>query len=156
MQPITSMGVMPYEQVFLQKRQNASIPAIIHQNDERVPIPEVPAQTMQELQEDEPLRRTPPDVEYGEPHSLDPQEGPVHSVSEFGDNLRHPEQMIEVAPPLGSSRIMPAGLGSEKTAPGANRLSDYSPEMAQNGGEFMSGIMAFDGSDDSGIGYSMI
>jgi hypothetical protein len=156
MQSISNMGVMPMDEMIQQKNQNVAIPAMVEQQVERVPIPEVPAQTKQDLEEDEPLRRTPPDVEYGEPHSLDPHGGPVHSVSEFGDNLRHPEQMIEVAPPLGTSRMVPSGLGSEKTAPGNNRPSEYSSEMAQNGGEFMSGIMAFDGTDGGGIGYSMI
>jgi hypothetical protein len=131
-------------------------PAPIQPPQEAVPLPHVPAQTEEDLREPEPLQQTPPDVEYGEPQYMDPHEGPIHSMSEFGDNLRHPEQMIEVAPPLGTSRIVPAGLGSEKSAPGGNRPADYTPEMAQNGGEFMSGIMAFDGTDGGGIGYSMI
>ena len=144
----------------MQSAQNTTVqpvrPAPIQHQVERVPVPQVPAQVEEDLRHDEPLYQTPPDVEYGEPEHMDPHEGPVHSMSEFGDNLRHPEQMIEVAPPLGTSRIVPAGLGSEKSAPGGNRSSEYAPEMAQNGGEFMSGIMAFDGSDGGGIAYSMI
>lgn len=131
-------------------------PAPLRASVEAVPMPQVPAQTEEDMREDEPLQQTPPDKQQEEPHYADPHEGPVHSMSEFGDNLRHPEQMIEVAPPLGTSRIVPSGLGSEKSAPGGNRPSDYTPEMAQNGSEFMSGIMAFDGSDGGGIGYSMI
>jgi hypothetical protein len=131
-------------------------PAPIYPSQEVVPMPSVPAQTEEDLREPEPLQQTPPDAEYGEPHHIDPLERPVHSISNFGDNLRHPEQTIEVAPPLGTSRIVPSGLGSEKSAPGGNRPTDYTPEMAQNGGEFMSGILAFDGSDGGGIGYSMI
>lgn len=153
-------GTMPQEPEFAQRPTSipSAQPASIRQqyHVEAVPIPHIPAQTEQEVQQDEPLRQTPPDVEYGEPQHMDPLEGPVHSSSEFGDNLRHPEQMIEMAPPLGTSRIVPAGLGSEQTAPGGNRPSQFTPEMAQNGAEFMSGIVAFDGSDGGGIAYSMI
>ncbi len=137
--------------------QPVSHPAVIQRQVESVPVPHIPAQTDEEVQQDaEPIRQTPPDAEYNEPHYMDPLEGTVHSSSEFGDNLRHPEQMIEIAPPLGTSRIVPAGLGSEESAPGGNTPSQFTPEMAQNGGEFMSGILAFDGSDGGGIGYSMI
>lgn len=135
----------------------ASISSVIKPHTESLPIPRIPAQTEEEVQQDaEPVRQTPPDVDYNEPHYMDPLEGPVHSSSEFGDNLRHPEQMIEIAPPLGTSRIIPAGLGTDETAPGGNHPSQFTPEMAQNGGEFMSGIVAFDVSDGGGIGYSMI
>lgn len=147
-------GTVPQEQSVQGTQPPLAIP--VQAPVEKVPMPKVPAQTEEDLRADEPLRETPPDVEYGEPQYMDPLEGPVHSVSEFGDNLRHPEQMIEVAPPLGTSRIVPAGLGSEESAPGGNRPSEYAPEMAQNGGEFMSGIMAFDLTDGGGIGYSMI
>ena len=149
----SEFGVVPQE---YQQMPSVPVQVQVQAPVEKVPMPKVPAQTEEDLRADEPLRETPPDVEYGEPQYMDPLEGPVHSMSEFGDNLRHPEQMIEVAPPLGTSRIVPAGLGSEESAPGGNRPSDYAPEMAQNGGEFMSGIMAFDLSDGGGIGYSMI
>lgn len=159
-QGLVATGVLPMDEMQMESAHNTTVqpvrPAPIQQLIERVPVPNVTAQPEEDLRQDEPLAQTPPDVEYGEPQSIDPQEGPVHSMSEFGDNLRHPEQMIEVAPPLGTSRIVPGGLGSEKTAPGGNRPSEYAPEMAQNGGEFMSGIMAFDGTDGSGIAYSMI
>ncbi len=155
-----TFGALPQEPAFVQQTQNVPVarPAPIQQHrPEPVPVPQIPAQTEQEVQQDEePLRQTPPDAQYGEPHHMDPLEGPVHSSSEFGDNLRHPEQMIEMAPPLGTSRVMPAGLGSENSAPGGNQPSQFTPEMAQNGGEFMSGIVAFDVSDGGGIGYSMI
>ncbi len=153
-------GTLPQEPSFVQHVQNVprARPAPIQSHRiEPVPVPQIPAQTEQEVQMDEePLRQTPPDAQYGEPQHIDPLEGPVHSSSDFGDNLRHPEQMIEMAPPLGTSRIMPAGLGSENTAPGGNQPSQFTPEMAQNGGEFMSGISAFDGTDGGGIAYSMI
>jgi hypothetical protein len=54
-------------------------------------------------------------------------------------------------------RVPAAGLGSDELpSHGGHQSVQYSPEMAQNGGEFMSGIFAFDGTDGGGIGYSMI
>lgn len=132
-----------------------AVPAPIHEEPQAVPPPTVAGQTRDQLMEDEPLLQTPPDVQYSEPVHNDPMEGPVHSDSLFGDNLRHPEQMFEVAPPLGSGRVAASGLGSERSSQGGNQSVRFAPEMAQNGGEFMSGISAFDGSD-GGIGYSMI
>ncbi len=133
-----------------------AVPAPIYEEPQPVPPPAVVGQTKEQLMEREPLQQTPPDAHYSEPMSNDPLEGPVHSESLFGDNLRHPEQMFEVAPPLGSGRIVQSGLGSERSSQGGNDSVRFAPEMAQNGGEFMSGISAFDMSDGGGIGFSMI
>lgn len=121
-----------------------------------LPMPVVVGQTEQELRDTRPVSETPPTVQYMEPEATDPLEGTVNSESEFGDNLRHPEQMIEMQPPLGSMRVPASGLGSEEGSVGGNLSVQYSSEMAQNGAEFMHGIFAFDGSDAGGIGYSMI
>jgi hypothetical protein len=51
--------------------------------------------------------------------------------------------------------VIPSGLGSETSNNGGNRPQMYTPEMAQNGGEFMSGIFAYDTSE-GGIGYSLV
>ena len=119
-------------------------------------MPHVVGQTEEDLKGLSPLTETPPPVEYAEPEAMDPLEHQVTSESEFGDNLRHPEQMIEIAPPMGSMRVPAAGLGSEGSSVGGNQSVQYTPEFATNGGEFMNGIFAFDGSDAGGIGYSMI
>jgi hypothetical protein len=96
---------------------------------------------------------TPPSIEYPDPEAIDPMEQVVNSESEFGDNLRHPEQTIEMQPPIGSLRAISS---DEPPSMGGNESVQYSPELAQNGGEFMSGIFAFDGTDGGGVGYSMI
>jgi hypothetical protein len=144
------------EQLFPPSKIPPAVPATLMEEPQIVPPPPVVGQSQQELMADEPLQQTPPDVQYSEPVSNDPLEGPIHSDSLFGDNLRHPEQMFEVAPPLGSGRVVASGLGSDRSSQGGNQSVRFAPEMAQNGGEFMSGISAFDGSDGGGIGYSMI
>jgi hypothetical protein len=73
----------------------------------------------------------------------------------FGNNFRHPEQMMEMRPESNTDSIVDSGLGSRRSSSGGNNSVMYAPEMAQNGGEFMQGIVAFDGSD-SGGGYSML
>jgi hypothetical protein len=123
---------------------------------EERPMPMVVGQTEEELKMTSPLAETPPAVEYADPEAKDPLEREVHSESEFGSNLRHPEQMIEMHPPMGTMRVPAAGLGSEGGSVGGNESVQYTPEFATNGGEFMNGIFAFDGSDAGGIGYSMI
>lgn len=123
---------------------------------EEMQMPTVVGQTEEELRMTSPLAETPPSVEYAEPEAKDPLEHEVHSESEFGSNLRHPEQMIEMHPPMGTMRVATAGLGSEGSSVGGNESVQYTPEFATNGGEFMNGIFAFDGSDAGGIGYSMI
>ena len=132
-------------------------PVIQHYVDP-LPVPEVVGQTEEDLRATRPVSETPPTVTYGEPEAQDPMEGTsgINMESEFGDNLRHPEQMVEIAPPMGTMRVSASGLGSDAPPKaGGNRPVNYSPELAQNGSEFMSGIFAFDGSDD-GIGYSMV
>jgi hypothetical protein len=120
--------------------------------------PTIPAQTQQDVKETRQVSETPPTVRYAEPEAVDTLEGPVHMESEFGDNLRHPEQTIEIMPPMGSQRVAinQSGLGADHASLGGNQGISYGPEMGQNGGEFMQGIFAYDGSDGGGIGYSMI
>lgn len=119
------------------------------------PVPKVPAQTEHDLRATRQVQETPPSIQYDAPEAMDPLNRTVHMDSEFGSNLRHPEQMIERRPNAGIAGIVPSGLGSEVSRPGGNNAAGYAPEMAQNGGEFMNGISAFDGSD-GGIGYSLL
>ena len=125
---------------------------------EPLQTPTIPAQMPQDVLETRQVMETPPSIRYAEPEAKDPMEGPVHMESEFGDNLRHPEQTIEITPPMGSQRVAinQSGLGADHLSLGGNRGVAYGPEMGQNGAEFMQGIFAYDGSDGGGIGYSMI
>ena len=118
-------------------------------------MPAVPAQTEQDLRALKQHMATPPPVTYESPEATDPLNRAVYMGAEFGSNLRHPEQMIETRPHSTMERVVPSGLGSEYSGPGGNRAVGYSPEMTQNGGEFMDGISPFDCSE-SGSAYSMI
>jgi hypothetical protein len=147
----------PVETQVLKKEDLGSVSQQLDYEVQPVPVPHVVGQTEEDLRRTRPINDTPPEVQYAEPEAQDPLEGTVHSESEFGNTLRHPEQIIELHPPLGTMRVPPAGLGGQNTAMGINEGVPYSPEMAQNGGEFMQGIFAFDGSDGSGgIGFSSI
>lgn len=119
-------------------------------------VPKVPAQTEQDLRATRQVQETPPSIQYDSPEAVDPLDRTVHMDAEFGSNLRHPEQMIERRPSAGIAGIVPSGLGSEVSRPGGHNAAGYAPEMAQNGGEFMAGIAAFDGSDGGGIAFSVI
>jgi hypothetical protein len=124
----------------------------------RVPphaMPQVPGQTEDDLREPEPLQRTPPTTQYDIPEHTDPMNRTVHMAAEFGSNLRHPEQMMEAHPGVSMDSVVASGLGSEMSSPGGHQAAAYAPEMAQNGGEWMKGINAFDTSE-AGIAYSMI
>ena len=118
-------------------------------------MPHVPGQTEEDLRASEPLQATPPSVQYDAPEATDPLNRNVFMSSEFGSNLRHPEQMIEHRPANTMSGVVDSGLGSQYSSPGGNRSTGFAPEMAQNGGEFMQGIGAFD-SSDVGSAFSML
>lgn len=127
---------------------------IVHRAPSR-PMPQVPAQTEEDLRASEPLQATPPAQYYNPPEHTDPLNKTVHMSAEFGSNFRHPEQMIEAHPGVNTNDIVASGLGSEYSSPGGNQAAIYTPEMAQNGGEFMKGIGAWDASE-GGVAYSLI
>jgi hypothetical protein len=112
-------------------------------------MPRVPGQTEDDLRAPEPLQATPPTTAYNRPEHRDPMAGPVHAEAEFGSNFRHPEQMIEVAPPRGTGNIVASGLGAEVSTPGAHNAAMYEPEMVTHGGEFMKGVFAWEGGNDA-------
>jgi len=118
-------------------------------------MPSVPAQTEQDLRALKQHMETPPPVKYESPEAIDPLQRTVHMNAEFGSNLRHPEQMIEMRPAVTMKRVVASGLASEHSSPGGHTSVAYNPEMIQNGGEFMDGISAFDTSD-MGTGYALI
>jgi hypothetical protein len=123
--------------------------APIRPNEEALPHPEVPGQTEEELKTPEPLQeRVNHTIEA--PSPMDPNQID-DNAAQFGSNLRHPEAMLVKS---GSNF---ASLETEMAAGVAGRPAveqlPLSVEMAQNGGEFMKGIFAFDLSD-SGTTFS--
>jgi len=111
------------------------------------PMPVPVGMTEEDMRLPEPLQRTPPAVHYDNPEATDPLNRVAFMDAEFGSNLRHPEQMIEQRQRPGVGRIVSSGLGSERSSPGPHNAVGYSPEMVQNGGDFMTGVEAFDGAE---------
>ena len=77
----------------------------------------------------------------------DPYESNEESSS-VPERLRHPERMFQPAPSNQTHEIATAsGVASASASQAANALNAFTPEFAQNGGEFMQGIMANDTSE---------
>lgn len=119
------------------------------------PMPTPVGMTEEDMRLPEPLQRSPPATHYDPPEATDPLNRVAFMDAEFGSNLRHPEQMIEHRQKPGVGKIVSSGLGSEQSSPGPHNSSGYSPEMLQNGGDFMSGVGAFDGTEMNSS-FSMI
>lgn len=118
-------------------------------------MPHVTGQTEDDLRASEPHIATPPSTFYDAPEATDPLDKVGYMDAEFGSNLRHPEQMIERRPQRNMNQVVSSGLGSVASGPGGNNAAGYTPEMTNNGGEFMQGIIPFDSSEMGG-GFSMI
>lgn len=68
------------------------------------------------------------------------------------ERLRHPERMFQPGPDNTTHGIAEAsGIASAAASQTGNALQTFTPEFAQNGGEFMQGIMANDTSEPGGF-----
>ena len=78
---------------------------------------------------------------------------PNEESASIPERLRHPERMYQPAPSNNVREIAEAsGVASSSSAvQAANALNSFTPEFAQNGGEFMQGIMANDTSEPGGF-----
>jgi len=118
--------------------------------DEEITTPVIPGQTEEEVAAPEPLQmKVSQKVEEPEPRDT---HAPSDNIALFGSNLRHPESMISKSSSQFASleEEVSAGVASKVTRPKDVDQVPFSAEMAQNGGEFMSGIFAFDTSDSGG------
>ena len=89
------------------------------------------------------MRMAPPEIAR-DPYDM-PQESAAHP-----ERLRHPERMFQPAPSNQTHDIAVAsGVASANHASAA--LNSFTPEFAQNGGEFMQGIFANDSSEPGGF-----
>jgi len=145
LEPVQSMQV-PAE---VQAQEPPQVQAPIRENTIPVPPPEVPGQTAEDLKAPEPLQER-ASQKVDSPSPADPYDT-TDNEAQFGSNLRHPESMIAKAGPNFASleSEVAAGVAGK---PNVEKLP-FSAEMAQNGGEFMKGIFAFD-SSDSGTTFS--
>jgi hypothetical protein len=119
------------------------------------PMPEVVGQTEEDLRNPDPLQQKAPAYRYNKPQAHDSQAGDPYMEAEYGDNLRHPEAMFEPRVQQQSSYIASSGIGSHNSSPGGNYAIGYASENAQNAGEFMNGVFAFDTSFE-GSAYSAL
>lgn len=112
-----------------------------------IETPDVVGQPPEELNAPEPLQEKV--SSKAESHSaMDPYEK-QENVALFGSNLRHPEASIEKSSAnFGAlENEIVAGLASQVSKPTDLDKVQFSAEMAQNGGEFMNGIFAYDSSE---------
>ena len=73
---------------------------------------------------------------------------PNEESAAIPERLRHPERMFQPGPDNSTRGIAEAsGIASASAGQAGNALQTFTPEFAQNGGEFMQGIMANDSSD---------
>jgi hypothetical protein len=80
----------------------------------------------------------------------------VNSTVPIKDNLRHPERMFNAGGDhSGTRRAVEAGIAGDTTGAPAP-VGKFSPDFAQNGGEFMTGIFANDLTTGGGGNYSEI
>ena len=68
------------------------------------------------------------------------------------ERLRHPERMFQPGPDNTTHGIAEAsGIASASAGQAGHAMQSFTPEFAQNGGEFMQGIMANDTSEPGGF-----
>jgi hypothetical protein len=73
---------------------------------------------------------------------------PNEESASHPERLRHPERMYQPAPQNTTHEIAEAsGIASSSEVQASNALGSFAPEFAQNGGEFMQGIMANDSTE---------
>jgi hypothetical protein len=75
---------------------------------------------------------------------------PMQAPSEETQELRHPERLYEPAIKSKNTQIaVDSGVANPHVNTTAEALQVFSPEMAQNGGEFMEGVFPLDSTSDS-------
>lgn len=78
--------------------------------------------------------------------AADPMRGPSEETQE----LRHPERLFEPAVKSKNTQIaIESGLASANATATSEALQAFSPEMAQNGGEFMEGVFPLESTSGS-------
>lgn len=90
----------------------------------------------------------PDEVRMASPEVANDPYMPNEESASHPERLRHPERMYQPAPQNTTHEIAEAaGIASSAQVQAANALGSFMPEFAQNGGEFMQGIMANDSAE---------
>ena len=117
-------------------------------------MPEVPGQTEEELMAPEPLQQKVSN-KVETPSASDVYEKGDNQAM-FGSNLRHPESMIQpVNGDFNLENEIASGVASNTVNNSQTNEFSFSADMAQNGGEFMKGILAYDGTDTGAMFSSL-
>jgi hypothetical protein len=115
---------------------------------------EIPGQTTNELNTPEPLQQKV--LTRVEEPSANDTSAKIDSNAMFGSNLRHPEGMIQPSNSVTSLESdIASGVASNSVNNEHNSEFMFSSDMAQNNGEFMKGITAFDNTDTSSMFSSL-
>lgn len=96
-----------------------------------------------------PSQRAPPqEVRVTSPEVANDPYEPTEESAAHPERMRHPERMFEPAPANSSVDIGDAsGIASASASQANHALQAFTPEFAQNGGEFMQGIFANDSAE---------
>lgn len=117
-------------------------------------MPEIPGQSVEEQAMPEPLQQK-VSTRVEAPGANDVHDKPEQNAL-FGSNLRHPEGMIQPAnDEYGLESEVASGVASNTVNHEKTNEYTFSADMAQNGGEFMKGISAFDGTDTGSMFSSL-
>ena len=96
------------------------------------------ASTPNQMAQPDETRMSPPEV------AMDPYAQNEESAA-IPERLRHPERMFQPGPDNSTHGIAEAsGIASASSSQASHAMQAFTPEFAQNGGEFMQGIMAND------------
>ena len=116
------------------------------------PLPDIPGQTPEQVRTPEPTQRPVNRPRAEEPEPLE-SSLPQQEEAGFTERLRHPEASFQRHPgDLGSmAPEVQAGRASPISSPGAANEQAFASELAQNGGELMNGLFAFDSQEPQGF-----
>ena len=90
----------------------------------------------------------PNEVRMSSPEVANDPYMPNEESASHPERLRHPERMYQPAPQNTTHEISEAsGIANSASVQAANAMGSFTPEFAQNGGEFMQGIMANDSTE---------
>ena len=134
----------------MQPQVPESLPAPLREQvADSAPPTSVPGQTDEELRQPEPLQERVYQQTEEAPNARDPYDQKDNTAL-FGSNLRHPEAIMSNAATDRFATLdtdVASGVASEVKRPTSLDEQTFSAEMAQNGGQFMNGIFAFDNTD---------
>jgi len=145
---------IPYKSSLENSLENTSSEQVVSQTNDNyyklkepiqtdIKMPQIPGQTTEEIIAPEPLQQK-VDTTIEAPSSNDIYDK-GEDTANFGSNLRHPESMVKaINDDFSLENEMASGTLNNKSSTNDN---DFYGEMAQNGGEFMKGINAYDSSD---------